>query len=418
MIICRTIKFINFTLILTIIILSASCHSRKNVVNSDEEIDYITSQVENSINAVNNDPTRIPRTITEDGKLRTVGIYGWTSGFFAGNLWYLYDLTGDDKWRKRAIKWTEALDSVQYYTEDHDIGFIINCSYGNGLRLAGIKEYEKVIINAAKSLTTRYNPITKSIKSWNRKKAWDGETEWYFPVIIDNMMNLELLFEATRLSGDNTFKDIAVQHALTTMQNHYRKDFSSYHVVDYDTITGNVLDKATNQGFVDQSSWARGQAWGLYGFITCYRYTKDEQFLQFAENIANYILNHPNLPEDLVPYWDYDATNSKLIPEWDYDPEKYPVVLRDVSAAAITCSALFELAEYNIENSEKYKNKAFKLLESLASSTYMNTDNENNYFILNHSVGSLPHGAEINAPLVYADYYFLESIRRKKKVLN
>lgn len=418
MIICRTIKFINFTLILTIIILSASCHSRKNVVISDEEIDYITSQVENSINAVNNDPTRIPRTITEDGKLRTVGIYGWTSGFFAGNLWYLYDLTGDDKWRKRAIKWTEALDSVQYYTEDHDIGFIINCSYGNGLRLAGIKEYEKVIINAAKSLTTRYNPITKSIKSWNRKKAWDGETEWYFPVIIDNMMNLELLFEATRLSGDNTFKDIAVQHALTTMQNHYRKDFSSYHVVDYDTITGNVLDKATNQGFVDQSSWARGQAWGLYGFITCYRYTKDEQFLQFAENIANYILNHPNLPEDLVPYWDYDATNSKLIPEWDYDPEKYPVVLRDVSAAAITCSALFELVEYNIENSEKYKNKAFKLLESLASSTYMNTDNENNYFILNHSVGSLPHGAEINAPLVYADYYFLESIRRKKKVLN
>lgn len=410
------IKSANAITILVLIILFSSCNNKESVTITDEKIDYITSQVENAIIATDDNPTRIPRTITPDGKLKTVGIYGWTSGFFAGNLWYLYDLTGDQKWKNKAVKWTEALDSVQYYTDDHDIGFIINCSYGNGLRLAGKKEYEKVLINAAKSLTTRFSPITKSIKSWNRKKSWDGKTVWFFPVIIDNMMNLELLFEATRLSGDSIFKDIAVQHALTTMKNHYRKDFSSYHVVDYDTITGNVLDKATNQGFVDQSSWARGQAWGLYGFITCYRYTKDERFLKFAENIANYILNHPNLPEDMVPFWDYSAGDSSLNPEWKYNPSEYPVILRDASAAAITCSALFELEKYSNENQENYHGKALQILESLASTAYMNTANHNDYFILNHSVGSLPHGVEIDVPLVYADYYFLEALDRKRKL--
>jgi DNA-binding ferritin-like protein (Dps family) len=324
----------------------------------------------------------------------------------------LYELTGDEKWKNEAEKWTEALDSVQYFSNHHDVGFMINCSYGNGLKLTGNKDYEKVMVQAAKSLSKRYSPATKSIESWDYRMAWDGKTEWFFPVIIDNMMNLELLFEAAQLSGDKALYDIAVQHAMTTMENHYRDDYSCFHVVDYDTITGQVLDKATCQGFVDQSSWARGQAWGLYGFTICYRYTKDEQFLKFAENIADYIIGHPNLPEDMVPYWDYNVVDAGLVPEWNYDASKFPVIPRDASAAAINSSALFELAKYSKVNGEKYREAAMKILNSLASSAYLALDGENRYFILNHSVGSIPHGVEIDVPLVYADYYFLEALIR------
>jgi chondroitin AC lyase len=376
---------------------------------------FIKGQFENTL-ATAIDAFKIPRTITNGGELVTVDIFDWTSGFFAGNLWYMYELTSDDKWKKQAEKWTEALDSVQYFSSHHDVGFMINCSYGNGLRLTGNKDYEKVMIQAAKSLSKRYSPVTKCIKSWDYRKAWDGKTEWFYPVIIDNMMNLELLFKATRLSGDSTFQKIAIQHALTTMKNHYRDDFSSFHVVDYDTITGQVLDKATCQGFVDGSSWARGQSWGLYGFTMCYRYTRDARFLKFAENIAGYILNHPNLPKDMVPFWDYNVVDLGLIPEWNYDPSKYPIIPRDASAAAITCSALFELSEYSKTNGERYYSAASKILESLSSPAYMAIPGNNKYFILNHSVGSIPHGVEIDVPLVYADYYFLEALTRKTHI--
>jgi len=399
---------------LILVTLSSSCNKKGKAVLSSEKMQFIKGQFENTL-TVAKDPFKIPRTVTKDGELVTVDIFDWTSGFFAGNLWQMYELTSEEKWKKEATKWTEALDSIQYFSNHHDVGFMINCSYGNGLRLTGNKDYEKVMIQAAKSLSKRYNPITKCIKSWDYRKAWDGKTEWFYPVIIDNMMNLELLFKATRLSGDDTFQKIAVQHALTTMKNHYRTDFSSYHVVDYDTITGQVLDRATCQGFVDQSSWARGQAWGLYGFTMCYRYTKDARFLRFAENIAGYILNHPNLPKDMIPYWDYNVVDAGLRPEWDYDPLKYPVIPRDASAAAITSSALFELSEYSKGNQEKYRLAASKILESLASPSYMAIPGNNKYFILNHSVGSIPHGVEINVPLVYADYYFLEALNRKSQ---
>lgn len=392
-----------------------SCNKNEKTRLTDEKMAFIIKQYENVLDELS-DPTRVPRTINRNGELKTTGIYGWTSGFFAGNLWYLYELTGDEKWKNEAMKWTEALDSVQYVTNDHDIGFMINCSYGNGLSISKEKSYEKVLIQAAKSLSKRYNPVAKSIKSWNRKMAWDGETEWLYPVIIDNMMNLELLFEASRLSGDNTFENIALEHAMATMKNHYRSDFSSYHVVDYDTLTGKVLDKATCQGFVDESSWARGQAWGLYGFVICYRYTKDDKFLKFAENIANYILDHPSLPEDMVPYWDYNVVDSSLIPEWDYDASKYLEIPRDASAAAITSSALFELGTYSEKYNKKYHTEASKILDALASPSYMAFSGKNKYFILNHSVGSIPHGAEIDVPLVYADYYFLEALVREKQI--
>ena len=196
------------------------------------------------------------------------------------------------------------------------------------------------------------------------------------------------------------------------MKNHYRPDFSSYHVVDYDTLTGEVLDRATCQGFVDESSWARGQAWGLYGFVTCYRYTRNREYLDFAENIANYLIDHPNLPDDMIPYWDYNVLDPDLKPEWDYDPSMFEEIPRDASAAAITCSALLELSGYTDEHRDKYYQSAGMILTSLASPEYLALEGKNRYFLLNHSVGSIPHGAEIDVPLVYADYYFLEALLR------
>ncbi|MBK7713739.1 MAG: glycoside hydrolase family 88 protein [Bacteroidales bacterium] len=400
-------------LIAILLILSCNSCMKEKSVFSPEEVKQITGRYE-KILSESNDLTRFPRTITGNGDLVSTDIYDWTSGFFAGNLWYLYEITGNDTWKREAVKWTEALDTIQYWSGGHDVGFMINCSYGNGLRLAHKEEYKKVIIQTAESLSKRYSPVTGSIESWDYRKAWNDTTEWFFPVIIDNMMNLELLFEATRFSGNKKYEDIAIQHAMTTMKNHYRSDYSSYHVVDYDTLTGKVLDKATCQGFTDESSWSRGQSWGLYGFVVCYRYTQDPQYLAFAENIANFLLSNHNLPEDMIPYWDYNAPDPGLVAEWKYDPSKYPEILRDASAAAIMSSALFELATFSQTNGTLYREAASKILSSLESPEYFNSS-KNKYFILDHCVGSLPHGAEIDKPLVYADYYFLEAALRQKR---
>ncbi len=393
--------------------LVASCAKDKNGLTPEKK-QFILGQFENTLKA-DPDPARIPRTTDKNNNLTTTDIYGWTSGFFAGSLWYLYDLTGDAKWKSEAVRRTEALDTIQYWSGSHDVGFMINCSYGNALEATGNEAYKKVIIQTAESLSKRYNPNVKCIKSWDYREAWDGKTKWYYPVIIDNMMNLELLFKATKLSGNEKYRDIAIQHALTTMKNHYRQDYSSYHVVDYDTVTGKVLDKATCQGFTDGSSWARGQAWGLYGFTVCYRYTKDKKFLDFAEHVADYIIHYPGLPDDMVPYWDYNVKDKGLKPEWSYNPSDYPVIPRDASAAAITCSALYELAGYAGEKGAGYRKAADKILNSLESPAYLAIGSSNNYFILNHSVGSIPHGVEIDVPLVYADYYFLEALVRQGK---
>jgi unsaturated chondroitin disaccharide hydrolase len=200
-------------------------------------------------------------------------------------------------------------------------------------------------------------------------------------------------------------------------KNHYRDDFSSYHVIDYDTISGAVLDKATCQGFTDESSWARGQAWGLYGYVLCYRYTQDKKFLKFAENIADYMLNHKNLPEDMIPLWDYNVPDKDFVPEWKYVAADYPEIPRDASAAAITASALYELSTYS-DKKEEYRNAADKMLNSLLSPDYLAVHGKNKYFVLNHSVGSIPHNNEIDVPLVYADYYLLEAMYRKGKLEN
>lgn len=383
---------------------------------NEKEIDtmrFISNRLQ-TILMNDSNPTKIPRTINKDGNLITVDIYDWTSGFFPGNLWYMYELTKEEKWKNEAIKRTEVLDTIQYWEGNHDVGFIMNCSYGNGLKFGGQKQYEKVIIQSAESLSKRFNTTAKAIKSWNRNKSWKGKMQ-YYPVIIDNMMNLELLFEASKLSGNSKYSDIAIQHAETTMKNHYRLNYSSYHVVDYDTITGEVRSKVTAQGFADESSWARGQAWGLYGYTLCYRYTKDIKYLNFAENIAKYIVKNPNLPKDMIPFWDYNIKDSTLKPDWKYNPEKFKEIPRDASAAAVTASALFELAQYS-KNKKELLKAANKILESLTSPKYMVENGLNKYFILDHCVGSIPHNTEIDVPLVYADYYLLEAMYRKNKI--
>lgn len=401
--------------ILTLLSLLTACSVSKIEDNFSKEIKFTVSQFENVL-ALGLEPNQIPRTIDKNNKLTTVGVYNWTSGFYAGNLWYLYELTKDNKWKNEASKWTEALDTIQYWTGNHDVGFIIYNSYGNAYRFDDRIDYKDIIVNTAESLSQRYNPKVGLIKSWDYRKAWDGKTEWFYPVIIDNMMNLELLFEASILSGNQKYKEIAIKHANETMKNHYRDDYSCYHVVDYDKNTGEILDKATCQGYSDNSSWARGQAWGLYGYAMCYRYTKDKKYLDFAENIADFILNNKSTPEDLIPFWDYNVNQTSFTPEWNYNPTSYTEIPRDVSAASITASALFELSEY-AQNSDLYLNAAIKILKNL-SGNYLADPTKNKYFILGQSVGSFPHGVEINVPLVYADYYYLEAIYRYNQRLN
>lgn len=342
-----------------------------------------------------------PRTTLPDGNIWYVPVDDWCSGFFPGSLWYLGELTGDQDWSRRAAEYTETLDSAQYLTWHHDVGFIIGSSYLNGYRLGKKEQYAPVVVNAAKSLATRFRPGAGVIQSWNVDKGWQSERGWACPVIIDNMMNLEIMFEATRLTGDSTFYDIAVSHANTTMAHHFRPDFSCYHVVDYDPATGDVRNRQTAQGYADESSWARGQAWALYGYTMCYRYTDDPNYIYQAIKVCDMIFNTPSMPDDLVPYWDYNAPNIPSEP-------------RDASAAACTASALYELSTYL--PGRGYKELADKVVASLSSPAYRASTGENNHFLLMHSVGSIPHGHEIDVPINYADYYYLEALLRKKKL--
>ncbi len=334
-----------------------------------------------------------PRTV-ENGQFKMVGSKDWTSGFFPAELWYFYQYTKDKKWLALAQKYTEDIKSEQFNKGTHDLGFMIYCPFGNGYRLTGDPAYKAVIIQAAKSLSTRFNAIAGVIKSWDH----NGD-KWKYPVIIDNMMNLELLFETTRFTGDSTFYKIAVTHANTTLRNHFRPDFSSFHVVDYDTLTGKVLQKVTAQGYANESAWARGQAWALYGYTMCYRETKNKTYLAQADGIAGFILNNKITPADGIPYWDYN------------DP-KIPETSRDASAAAITASALYELSKYS-NNGKKYKAAADKILTSL-STKYTSKMGTNYGFILEHSTGHRPAKSEIDVPINYADYYYLEALLRSK----
>lgn len=364
------------------------------------------------------DLTKYPRTIDRNEQTMYVPISDWTGGFFPGSLWYLYEQTQNTAWKKEAIKWTESLENNQFNTEHHDLGFMMYCSYGNAYRITKNEAYKKILIQSAKSLASRFDPKVGCIKSWNSRKAWDGKTTWYYPVIIDNMMNLELLFFASKVTGDPTYKNIAIRHTETTLKNHFRKDYSSYHVVNYDTITGKVLNRQTCQGFADNSTWARGQSWAIYGFTMVYRETKDKRYLQAAQKMADFYMKNPTLPKDKIPYWDYNVGQKGYTPDWNYTALKLNYIPRDASAAAITASALFELSSYLGKDGKPYKDFAIAIINTLSTPKYLAQPGTNGYFLLKHSVGSIPHGSEIDVPIVYADYYYLEALRRYQGKAN
>jgi unsaturated chondroitin disaccharide hydrolase len=362
-----------------------------------ENLDFAAQQYTGLLASVQ-DETKIPRSF-EHGKLDLVTWRDWTSGFVPGVLWFLYEDTRSPQWLAAAENYTARVENAKNNRGTHDVGFVLYCSYGHGLRLTGNPKYRDVMLQGAASLYTRYNPTVGCTRSW------DFGT-WKFPVIIDNMMNLELLLWAAQSGPNPAFREAAIRHADTTLKNHYRPDNSCYHVVAYDPADGSVVRKQTHQGIADDSAWARGQAWGLYGYTLMYRETRDTRYLDQAEKIAEYMINHPRMPSDLVPYWDYDAKDIPNAP-------------RDASAAAVMCSALLELSEYSKpETGAKYRAIAEKQIRVLGSPAYRAKLGENGNFILMHCVGNMPKNSEINTPLNYADYYFVEALLRLRALLD
>lgn len=383
------------------VMLTVSCSRERPMGKiTDESLAFSAGQYKLMADVMKGKPGQLPRTIDSEGRLKTENSSWWTSGFFPGSLWYLYEYSGDPVLKEEAVEMSVRVENEKYTTNNHDVGFMLYCSFGNGLRITGEQSYNEILLTAAKSLCTRFRPNTGCIQSWPPR---DG---WQCPVIVDNMMNLELLMWAFKKSGDSSFYKIAVSHADTTMKNHYRPDYSAYHVVSYDTITGRVETKATAQGAAKESVWSRGQSWGLYGYTMMYRETGLKRYLDQALHIADFLINNPNLPEDKIPYWDYSA------------PE-IPAAKRDASAGAIMASALIELSGIaGGEKGKEYLTVAEKQLRTLASPEYMAKKGENCDFILMHSVGSLPANSEVDVPLTYADYYFIEALMRYRKLLK
>lgn len=345
-------------------------------------------------------PNGLPKTFENDSVVMASPAW-WTSGFVPGTLWYLYEAGGNAQIKKYVELLSKRVEGQKFTTDNHDVGFMIYCSFGNANRIEPDKKYRDIIVQASRSLSTRYNDRIGLIRSWDFNKQ-----VWQYPVIIDNMMNLEMLCAATAMTGDSTYQQIAVSHADKTMANHFRPDMSCWHVVSYDTISGKPHTKQTWQGLSDDSEWARGQAWALYGYTMMFRMTGLERYKEQAVRVAGYLLQHPKMPIDYIPYWDMA------------DP-KIPNALRDASAGAIICSALLELSKYVPEDlSAKYIQVAETQIGTLCSSEYLAQKGELGGFLLKHSVGSLPHQSEVDVPLTYADYYFVEALLRYKDLKN
>ena len=381
------------------LLLSCSVSNEKKMIDIVDEA-LVFAEKQSLVMAGNfaDADNKYPRTFNE-GKMVVSGSDWWCSGFFPGVLWYLYENSNNPKLLKYAKKYTSGIEKEKDNTGTHDLGFMIYCSFGNGHRLTNDNSYRNIMLTGAASLATRYNEKIGLIRSWDFG-------DWQYPVIIDNMMNLEYLFWAAKVSGNDFYKNLSISHADKTMENHYRNDYSCFHVVSYDTITGLPEKKQNFQGYDDGSAWSRGQAWGMYGYVVMYRETKDKRYLEQAKRIADYTLNHPNMPEDYIPYWDYVATG---IPD---EP-------RDASAAAIMASALIEMSSYvDKELSDKYIKVAEIQLRTLASPSYTSALGENGGFILLHSVGSKAHNSEVDVPLTYADYYYVEALMRYKKLMK
>lgn len=369
------------------------------MANADEQLHYAlkcTSEARKTAkgNKVN------PRSIDKDGNLVLVGPKDWCSGFFAGTLWQMYQYSHMQFWRENAVSNTWLIESAKWHKGTHDLGFMIGDSFGKAYQLTGEQSYRDVMLQAARTLCTRYSPKVGCIRSWDH-----NADRWTFPVIIDNMMNLEILFEAYKLTGDKSFYDIAVSHANVTIKNHFRDDYSSYHVVDYDPVTGTVRSRVTHQGYSDDSFWSRGQGWALYGYTMCYRYTHDLRYLEQAKNIAKFLFSLKNMPEDGIFFWDMK------------DPS-IPDVPRDASAAALVASAFYELQAYvGAELGKQYIAYADKIVNSLIDH-YQAPVGSNQGFLLLHSTGNKPANSEIDVPINYADYFYMEALRRKSMLVN
>ncbi len=371
----------------------------ENEFNVDAQLNYCVQQTSKTLNEIP-DNGLIPRNIAPNNpEWRMVDYTDWTSGFWPGELWYLFEATADSKWKKAADKYTQYLKPLSVSSAtDHDLGFQVFNSYGNGYRLTKDPEYKAVLLKTADTLATLFNRKVGTILSWPRDVP---NMEWpQHNTIMDNMINLELLFWASKNGGSKKLYDMAVSHAVVTMNNHFRPDYTSYHAVVYNKDTGKKIKAVTHQGYDDHSMWARGQAWAIYGYTMVYRETKDPKFLDFAHKVTRVYLDR--LPKDLIPYWDFD------------DPT-IPNTTRDASAAAVVASALLELAtyttDYNLAN--EYNEKALGMLKEL-SDNYQSKDQ--NSALLLHSTGHRPAGSEIDYSIIYADYYYVEALLRYKKI--
>ena len=384
--------------------LMGSCASGKEggEVNTTSQFEYCHKHVLSTIAELKKsghgeiDHTMMPRNVAPEAstwECRPTCAEEWCSGFWPGVLWYDYEATGDSTVLAEADRFTQSLKTVvDAPIFDHDLGFLIHCSYGNGYRLTGREDYKQVILAAADSLATLFNPAVGTILSWPRNVEMLGGHN----TIMDNMINLEMLFWAANNGGNPYLHDIAVKHAETTMEHHFRPDYTSYHVAVYDPESGEFLRGCTHQGYADNSMWARGQAWAIYGYTMVYRETKDPKFLDFAQKVTDVYLDR--LPEDKVPYWDFN------------DPD-IPQTSRDASAACVVASALLELSGYvEGEKGNHYKDEALAMLSSLSSDKYLSGD-KNNSFLM-HSTGHRPAGSEIDYSIIYADYYYIEALKR------
>lgn len=398
-------------------VLLAGCAEKDPVMQiADNVFDLAKEQYTAMDKALGSD--EFPKCTDNEGRLVRSDVGWWCSGFYPGSLWYIYEYTGDEAFRELAWKYTGRLEALIDRHTDHDIGFQINCSYGNALRLTGDSAaVVPTYLAAARKLADRFNPGAGVIRSWD----WP-QNHWRYPVIIDNMMNLELLTVAERMSGEKRLSDVANAHATTTLNNHFRPDWSSWHLLDYDVETGDVRYRETVQGYAHESAWARGQAWALYGFTMMYRETGRKEYLEAAENIGDMLVGR--LPEDGIPYWDLNAPGTpealdRSVPGATQNSHAYiEPVYRDASAGAIMASAFIELSTLTEDTkaAEKYLDTARRQLLTFGTEDYLANPGENGYFILKHSVGSIPGGSEVDVPLSYADYYFLEALIRYSRI--
>lgn len=401
----RLLKLGFLSLIGACMVACASQSKASDDFSVEEALTYCHSKVGKTLGELHRQPdslvySMMPRNIEHSDTLwhcRKATADEWCAGFWPGVLWMDYEYTHDETLRAEAERFTASLE---YFSKrpafDHDLGFLMFCSYGNGYRLTHNPAFRQVILDTADTLATLFNPAVGTILSWPRNvDALGGHN-----TIMDNMINLEMLFWAAKNGGDHRLYDIAVKHAETTMAHAFRPDYTSYHVAVYNPVTGDFIKGMTHQGLADNSMWARGQAWAIYGYTMVYRETHDPRFLDFAQKVTDVYLDR--LPTDYVPYWDFSAPAETSTP-------------RDASAACVVASALLELQGYvEGEKSDRYRHCAEKMLASLSSDSYRSSAHRSSF--LDHSVGHHPAGSEIDASIIYADYYYLEALLRLKRL--